>query len=150
MGTNLVMRVDAGNFAPRQNDVMIFSLYSKILAKFIYLPIKDVFITSVYSSSGLKFAIQSLKLNKIGKIDFIVCGINLVNVVRAEILGIYSPRESICKLSAGLATRTKSNLIDKIYELWLPLTLHCFQETCGETQHPTACSGKQTFLHCHI
>lgn len=82
MGTNLVMQVDVGNFVPRQNDdVMILSLYSKILAKLIYSPIKDVFITNVYSSPGLKFAIHSLKLNKIGKIDFIVCGINLVNVV---------------------------------------------------------------------
>lgn len=49
---------------------------------------------------------SSLKLNKIGKIDFI-CGINLLNVVWAEILGIYSPWESICKLSAGLAKGLK-------------------------------------------
>lgn len=91
MGTNLVMQVDAGNFTPRQNDAMILSLYSKILVKLIYLSIKDVFITIVYSSPGLKFAIQSLKLNKSGKLDFIICGINLVNIVRAEILGIYSP-----------------------------------------------------------
>lgn len=37
MGMNLVMRVDVGNFAPRQNnDAMIFSLYSKIIAKLMY------------------------------------------------------------------------------------------------------------------
>lgn len=37
MGMNLVTRVDAGNFAPRQNDdAMIFSLYSKIIAKLMY------------------------------------------------------------------------------------------------------------------
>lgn len=37
MGMNLVMRVDAGNFVPWQNDdAMIFSLYSKIIAKLMY------------------------------------------------------------------------------------------------------------------